>query len=370
MYFSCDKDLVLAEIAIAQEIISSRNTMSILSNVLLETESNKLKIRATDLKVSFETQIEVETKEPGSVTVFCDKFLGILKSLPGGEVNFKIHEDMMFYIRPVQGIKKINFKLKSIPSDKYPEIKEIAEETYFDLPQKELTDMISKTLFAVSNDESRYFMNGVYFEKVDKNLIMVATDGRRLSYISKAVDLSIENLKGVIIPPKILILIKKLSAAEGNISIAMGDNNLFVRFNRHKLSSNLIDAQFPNYDRVIPDKQEYLLIIDRQTLEEALRRVSILVEEKSRRILLTIQPGNLIISSSEGDIGMAKEEMPCQYDGPEMTIGVNYLYLMEPLREMDEEKVCFEFTEADKAISIKPMPEKDYFHIVMPMQSS
>jgi len=367
MKFSCEKEVILKEISIAQDIISSRNTVSILSNVLLETSENNLRIKATDLKVSFETNINVETKQAGSTTIFCDKLLGILRSLPEGEVDFDLRqEDMMLFIRPV--FQKIDFKLKSVPADKYPEIKEIKEDTYFELPQKEFMDMISKTLFAVSNDESRYFMNGVYFEKANGNLVMVATDGRRLSYIAKAVDIEPESIKGVIIPPKILHLVRKLSTGEGNIFIALGDNNLFIRFNQHKLTSNLIDAQFPNYERVIPEEQAQRFSVERQALQAALRRVSLLVEEKSRRILLNVQSGNLVVSSSEGDIGMAKEEMPCEYEGPEITLALNYVYLIDPLKEMETERVSLEFSEPDKAITLKPIPEKDFFHIIMPMQ--
>ena len=118
------------------------------------------------------------------------------------------------------------------------------------------------------------------------------------------------------------------------------DNNLFVRFNQHKISSSLIDAQFPNYQRVIPQSQEHRLIVERESLVAALRRVSLLVEEKSRRIQLTVQPGALVVSSSEGEIGMAKEEIPCEYEGPEMTLAVNYMYLLEPLREAAERTLC------------------------------
>lgn len=366
MHLSCEKDLLLKEIAIAQEIISSRNTLSILSNVMLEASESSLLIRATDLKVSFQTRIEVDTKIPGSVTVFCDKFLGILRSLPEGQVEIRMEEDSMIHIRPV--FQKIDFKLKAVPADKFPEIKEIPEESYFEFPQKDFLDMITKTLFAVSSDETRYFMNGVFFEKADSRLIMVATDGRRLSYIAKSVELALADFKGVIIPPKILHLVKKLAPGEGNLSIAIGDNNLFVSFNQHRISSTLIDAQFPNYERVIPQSQEHNLVVLRDSLQAALRRVSLLVEEKSRRIQLIIQPENLVISSSEGEIGSAREEIPCEYDGPELTIAANFMYLLEPLRESSEEKIRVEFTEADKAITLKPEPEKDYFHIVMPMQ--
>jgi len=366
MHFACERDVLLKEIAIAQEIISSRNTLSILSNVLLSCQDNLLIIKATDLKVSFQTQIEVENKASGSITVFCDKLLGIIRSLPEGEVEIKLEDDLMVSIRPV--FQKIDFNLKSVPSDKYPELKEIPDESYFEVPQSDFLDMISKTLFAVSSDETRYFMNGVYLEKTDSELIMVATDGRRLSYVSKKIDGSVPDFNGVIIPPKILHLIKKLAPGEGNLSLAVGDNNLFVRFNQHRVSSNLIDAQFPNYKRVIPEKQEHRLVVERDSLQAALRRVSLLVEEKSRRIQLGIEPSNLVVNSSEGEIGSAREEVSCEYDGPAMTIAANYLYLLDPLREAAEERIGLEFTEPDKAITLRPFPEKDYFHIVMPMQ--
>jgi DNA polymerase-3 subunit beta len=366
MNFACEKELIAREIAIAQEIIASRNTLSILSNVLLETRENLLTIRATDLKVSFQTEITVETKSPGSATVFCDKLLSVLRSLPEGEIELKLEDDMMLYIRPV--FQKIDFKLKSIPADKYPELKQVGEETFFEFPQKEFLDMVSKTLFAVSSDETRYFMNGVYFECIEGRLIMVATDGRRLSYISKDAELPFGDFKGIIIPPKILNLVRKLAPGEGNLRLAIADNNLFVRFNQHRISSSLIDAQFPNYRRVIPDRQDQHLTVERESLHAALRRVSLLVEEKSRRIHLTVQPGTLVVSSSEGEIGMAREEIPCEYEGPEMTLAVNFMYLLEPLREASEERFALEFTEPDKAISVRPDPEKDYFHIVMPMQ--
>ena len=143
---------------------------------------------------------------------------------------------------------------------------------------------------------------------------------------------------------------------------------MFVRFNQHRVSSNLIDAQFPNYKRVIPEKQEHRLVVERTSLQAALRRVSLLVEEKSRRIQLHMEASNLIVNSSEGEIGSASEEVVCEYEGPEMTIAANYMYLLEPLREAGEEKVSLEFSEPDRAVTLRPVPEQDYFHIVMPMQ--
>ena len=365
MKFIIERDVIIKEIQVAQEIISSRTNMSILSNVLLDARENELLIRATDLKVSFETTVPVDVQEPGTTTVFCDKFLGILRSLPSGEIEFEQSGNENFVIRPM--FKKIDFRLKSISAEKYPEIQVAADESYFDFPQEDLIEMISQTVFAVSDDETRYFMNGVYLEQVENSLVMVATDGRRLSYISKELENAPPNFSGVIIPPKVLTLVRKLASGEGPFSIAVTDKHVFFRFDNKRLSSALIEGQFPNYQRVIPEKQEHEIVINKEELEEALKRVSLLVE-KSRRIYINLSEDHLELKSEETEIGIASEEIGCTYQGPEATIALNYLYLVEPLRVIDSDEISFNFTEPNKAITIYSIPKENYFHIVMPMQ--
>lgn len=364
MNFICEKTLLLKEIAISQEIISSRNVMSILSNVLLEADNNTLTIKATDLKVGFEAKIPVSVISPGSTTIFCDKFLSILRSLPEGEVEFKQNEEKLVII---PSNKKIDFQLKSIPSDKFPELQKISDDSYFDIPQKDFIEMITHTAFAVSDDETRYFMNGVFFENEGGILNMVATDGRRLSFIKKELGPQIPEFNPVIIPPKILNLIKKLSSGEGMLSLAISDKSVFINFDNQKLISNLIEGQFPNYKRVIPEKQEFSILVDKNLFMDALKRVSLLVEQKSRRIYLNVSPSVIILSSEESEIGVAKEEISCDYDGPEFSIALNYLYMEEPLKVMHG-NLIIKFTEPNKAVTLFSDPEKDFFHIVMPMQ--
>ncbi|MEW5817362.1 MAG: DNA polymerase III subunit beta [Spirochaetota bacterium] len=365
MKFSCEKNPILKEIATAQDIISSRNVLSILSNVLLDVKESNLIIKATDLKVGFETKIPVLVTEAGSTTVYCDKFLNILRVLPDGEIDFE-QTDNRLIIKPKN--RRIDFQLKTIESDKFPEIKETMSGNYFQMPQKDLMDMISQTIFAVSDDETRYFMNGVFFEKHGQKVIMVATDGRRMSFVSKELDAQMEDFKGVIIPPKILNLIRKLSFGEGSISMAVTDKSIFFQFNNQKLSSNLIEGQFPNYKRVIPEKQEYQITVNRELLLEALKRVSLLVEQKSRRVYVSAGNDTLTLKAEESEIGQAQEEIACSYQGPDTNIAMNYLYLLEPVRVMEEGEICIKFSEPNKAITILSEPEKEYFHIVMPMQ--
>jgi DNA polymerase-3 subunit beta len=366
MKFTCSRDDILKEISIAQEVISSKNSLSVLSNVLLTASKGEVKLQATDLKVGFETSLPVEIVQEGTTTAFCDKLLNILRSLPEGDVELEQADPSMLRIRPLS--KKVNFQLRCIPSDKYPELARASDSMYFDFPQKDFIEMVSRTLFAVSDDETRYFMNGIYLEKRDDSLIMVATDGRRLSFISRKIPVRMENMKGVILPPKILTIVRKLSAGEGSLSLALTDKNVFIRLGATRLSSNLIDGQFPDYRRVIPDTQKYKSLVERKALEDALRRVSLLVEQKSRKVVFSLSDGVMTIMSKESELGVATEELPCEYHGPEMSFAVNCLYMSEPLREIASEQVSLEFSDVNKAITLRPVPDEGYTNIIMPMQ--
>jgi DNA polymerase-3 subunit beta len=304
--------------------------------------------------------------EKGATTVFGEKFIGILNSIPEGELEFS-QNDINIIIKPAA--KKIKFQLKTIASDKFPEFPVQDRENYFEMPVKEFKDMVLQTVFAVSDDETRYFMNGVFFEKTEDTIVMVATDGRRLAYIKKEAGTGIKDFSGVIIPPKILNTIMKRAGDEGLIALSITDKMIFINFGSYFLSSVLIEGQFPNYTRVIPESQSYSFSVNRLETLDALRRVSLLVEQKSRRIYLKITPGVATISSEESDIGNAHEEIPCKYDGEEVTIALNYRYIEEPFKIMNEEDISIHFTEATKAITIMPVPERDFFHIVMPMQT-
>lgn len=365
MKFTFDRDAMLKEVAIAQEIISTKNALSILSNVLFIAENNSLFIKATDLKVNFETKIPVEIEEEGTTTVFCDKFISILNSLPSGEIEFD-QKDINITIKPIS--KKVQFQLKSMASEKFPEFEPEENITYFDIPVEELKEMINQTIFAVSDDETRLFMNGVFFEKKEDNLILVATDGRRLAYCSKSICQGMELFNSAIVPPKILNIILKRAPSEGFISLFIADKKVFFKFGNYKFSSVLIGGQFPNYSRVIPETQAYKFEVEKKDLQEALKRVGLLVDKKTNRIYFNITPGNLTITSQGTEIGTAKEEIPCRYDGEDVSIALNYINVEEPMKVISEERLCFEFTEVMKAVTIRPEPAADYFHIIMPMQ--
>ena len=364
MKFICERSVLLKEISMAQEIIASKNVISLLSNIYLEAENESLVIKATDMKVNFETKVPVTVVEPGPAMVLGEKFLGILGSVPEGELEFECRENR---IKIKTSAKKANFQLKSMDSDKYPEFP-VSAANYFEMPVKHFKEMVIQTVFAVSDDETRYFMNGVYMEKNEGKIIMVATDGRRLAFAEKEAD-TIVDFSAVIVPPKILNIIVKRAGDEGLIALSVTDKIIFVRFGSYNFSSVLLEGQFPNYRRVIPEEQTKMLLVKRAEMIDALRRVSLLVEQKSNRVYLGIKPGIINIYSEEGEIGEAMEEIPCEYSGEETSLALNYRYIEEPLKAMGGDNVCVRFTNATKAITIAPEPKTDYFHIVMPMQS-
>jgi len=366
MKFTCNKEVILKEVSIAQEIIASKNAILILSNIYLEADNDRLIIKAKDLKVNFQTEVPVNVIEAGSTTVYGDKFLGVITSFPYDEIEFSQKENFVI-VKPTNK-NKPEYKLKCIASDKFPELP-VSTDQFFEMPIKDFREMIQQTVFAVSDDETRYFMNGVYMEKTENKIIMVATDGRRLAFISKAANDKIKDFSGVIIPPKILNTILKRSGDEGLVNISISDKIIFINFASYQFSSVLIEGMFPNYKKVIPESQEFSLSVQRNEMIDALRRVSLMVEKKSHRIYLGISSGKMSVSSEEGELGTVDDEIPCKYNGDDITIALNYRYLEEPFKIITDDEIRIRFNSAVKAITIEPLPEKDFFHIVMPMQS-
>jgi len=366
MKFTCNKEVILKEISIAQEIISSKNAILILSNIYLEADNDRLIIKARDMKVNFQTEIPVTVIEKGTAMVYGDKFLGIISTFPYDEIEFSQNENVAI-IKPTTQ-KKPEYKLKSMASEKFPEFP-VSSSPFFEMPIKDFKEMVQQSVFAVSDDETRYFMNGVFMEKSEGRVNMVATDGRRMAFVGKNAENKIDDFSGIIIPPKILNTVIKRSGDEGLINISINDKMIFINFASYQFSSVLIEGAFPNYKKVIPEKQDFSLSVNRDEMLNALRRVSLMVEKKSHRIYLGVSSGRMAVYSEESEIGTVDDEIPCKYDGDEITIALNYRYLEEPFKAMTDDEIKIRFSSATKAITIEPIPEKDFFHIVMPMQS-
>ena len=373
MKFTFDRDAMFKEIAIAQEIITNKSPVSILSNILVIAENNTLTIKATDSTVKLTTNIPVDIQEEGRTTIFCDKFMSILSSLPSGDIEF-IQEDVGVTIKPIA--KRFKAQLKSQAGDKFPEIGTSENVPFFELPSKEFKEMIKQTIFAVSDDKNRYFMTGVYFVKNGDELTMVATDGRRLSCVNKS-GFNVPDFQPAIVPTKILGCILKNAPDEGNIQVAVIDKSIFVKFANVEFSSVLIDGQFPNYKKVIPENLSKSIMVNKADLDAALKRTTIMVDKKVSRIIFKISSGELKLISPESDNGSADEIIPCRYDGQNISMALNFTYVTEPLKVIESENVVFDFNineeqsgeEANitKAVIMRGEPAKDYIHVIMPM---
>ncbi len=367
MKFRFDRNAMISEIAIAQEIISTKNALSVLSNVLFIAENNTLFIKATDIKVNFQTKIPVDIEEEGSTTVLCDKFMGILNSLPEGEIEFSLQEKDNLVVALIKH-STINrkYNLNCMSKDKFPEIAVAEKVSFFEVSSKEFKQMISQTSFAVSEDETRYFLNGVFFEKKDDKLILVATDGRRLAYSEKSLLAGVIDFPSAIVHPKVLNIVAKHASDEGMINVAIVDKMIFFNFGNYEFSATLIDGQFPNYTKVIPTNQANKFTVQKSEFVDALKSISIMLD-KTGRISLNLEPGKLIINAKSIDWGDAKSEIPCEYAGEPISYAMNYRHIESPLKVMDSERITFEFTEVLKPVTLRPEPAADYFNIVMPM---
>ena len=373
MKFTFDRDAMIKEISIAQEIITNKSPISILSNILVIAEKNSLVIKATDSTVKFTTTIPVDIQEEGRTTIFCDKFMSILSSLPSGDVEFEQNESEVV-IKPIA--KRVKFKLKSLASDKFPEIGTSENVPFFELPAKDFKEMVRQTIFAVSDDKNRYFMTGIYFVKNGDVLTMVATDGRRLSCVNKS-GFSVPDFQPAIVPIKILNCILKNAPDEGNISIAVIDKSIFAKFSNLEFSSVLIDGQYPNYQKVIPENLSQSIMVNKADLDAALKRTTIMVDKKVSRIIFKISSGELKLISPESENGSADEIIPCRYDGQDISMALNFTYITEPLKVIDSENVVFDFNINEgqseeeavitKAVIMRSEPAADYIHVIMPM---
>lgn len=367
MKFIISCSLIKPEIELATNFSSARNSLSISSNVLFENSNDTLTIKATDGKLGFISSIPVQTIVPGSTTVFCDKLVAVLKNIPDVDLEFS-GENGKLTIRPVDKNNNINVNIKTTDASKYPSLLLVPETDFFSLTQKEVSEMIDKTSFAVGEESSRIFLTGVFMEKRDDKLVMVATDGRRLAYIAKQFEQVIPEFKGAIIPTKFLFQLKNLLSDEGVFSMAVTEDEIFAQIGQRTIYSSLINGNYPNYDRVIPKSFQYECKMKKKDMEDAINLISVLVEAKSKRIFIDINTDGVMLSSENADFGDSKQIIPCSYNGPESKISFNYNLLSTPIKKLDSDFFKISFNNTASAMAIFPEPEKDYLFVLMPMQ--
>ncbi len=368
MKIICSKESLLRILGVAENVISTRNSISILSNILIETLDNKLRISACETKLSFFAEIGVDVIEPGSGSVHCDKLYSIARKLPGEEIVIEIDENHQLTIKP-NGRDNICYTLKGIDAEKFPPIKKFDDIQYFPLKQEILLDMIKRAAIAISHSDNRKFVSGVYFERKDDSIIMVATDGKRLSFIKKNVKISSILDKGIFIPPKILTETLKLCTGNGDVQIALSDKNIYIKIDNFNFISNLIEASFPPYEKVIPDDQTKFFIIDRGLFYDSLDRISQISDKESHKITLSLSGKTMSIYTEDIIIGSGKEIIPVDYNDEDCKFFLNYAFIIDFLNVIKKDKVVFEFKGPESIVTVKEQGNDDFIYVMMPMSS-
>jgi DNA polymerase-3 subunit beta len=368
MKFTVPKNKILSSVQNVMNAVPTRTTLPILSNLFLDVTNSKLTLAATDLDVSVIETLSISSAKKGALTIPARTFHEILRELPECDVEIHVGENRM-ELRADRG----SYKLSGIPAEEYPKLPTINVAKEIKIAGGDLQKMIKKSIFAVSSDETRPALNGVLWHTSGNQMQMVATDGHRLAKIS----LKNTKLKGlhddVIIPPKALGLLSKLiEDEEKEIGIIFGENNIIFNLGDTVLASRLIEGPYPNYEQVIPKDAEKKVVINKEFLIGAVRRMSILANTLTHQVKFSLKKDELELSSANFDLGgEAKESLPCDYVGEPMDVGYNASYVLDILKQLDGDEVVFELgspVSAGKVHSSDKNEGEDYLCLLMPLR--
>jgi len=358
----------------SQGIVEKKSTMPILSHVLLEARKDTLVVSATDLDlaVSSEHTEGCEVLKEGALAVSARHLFDIVRSLPEQQVSLKKAHNNYLELRSGPS----EFRIVGLPAEDFPALPRFEKVPFGDVDPKLLLDMVERTFFAVSTDETRYNLNGVYFEPSADALRLVATDGHRLSLVERKVGGSFGLKRGVILPKKGLQELRKLlgEAAEGaepgETKLGFVENSAIVRRPGVTLSMRLIEGLFPDYRQVVPKATERAVKLGRDRFQETLRRISLLSTDKAHAVKLEIAKGMLRVTSQNPDLGEAKEEVPVDYDGDALKIGFNARYILDVLGVLQSKDVSFELADDLSPGVLRGTDEADqgFTAVVMPMR--
>ncbi|MBT4760194.1 MAG: DNA polymerase III subunit beta [Bdellovibrionaceae bacterium] len=355
----------------AQNIVEKRNNMPVLINILMETKNNELKIFATDLEVSLIDKTKVITEKEGQVVVNAKSLFDLIKELDDGEIQLEKQSNSWLKIKQGKSV----FNIVGIKIEEYPIFPKYTTKQFTKVESGSFLEMIDKTLYGVSTDETRHHLNGVYFEnnlsKQNKVFRMVATDGHRLCMVDRDPDIKNEEPKsGVIIPKKGLNEIRKLlETIDGEFEIAIEGAQLIVKHEPTTLMIRLIDGVYPDYTQLIPQNLNENIKIEKEKLMSILKRVSLLSNQKSKGVTLNINKGKLEITSYNPELGDAQEEIPVNYSGDPIKIGFNAKYILDVLSSIKEEKeIVLSVKDNVSPGIIQPEGDKRYKCVIMPMR--
>ncbi|MFA5063047.1 MAG: DNA polymerase III subunit beta [Candidatus Omnitrophota bacterium] len=363
MKFKVAKDVLLSGIQTVQNVITTKATLPILSNILIETQQGSLRLTATDLDIGISCVIPVDIQEQGAITIPAKRFSDIIKELPIDGVSVTTKKNNQVNIET----ELCQFKIMGLAREEFPKLPEFKDKEVIKLEQALLKQMLSLTSFAVSIDESRYILNGILFKINKNNLTLVATDGKRLAIIEKKLNYVSERDVNIIVPIKTIHELNRNLKEDGELSLILGSNQVLFDLGNIIVISRLIEGEFPDYKQVIPSVSENKVRVEREQFLLAVKRAALLSTPDYQAVKLEIFKNKLVVSKSTPDVGESREELDVVYSGKELAIGFNPSYLIDVLKNLNEENVDLELTDTEKPGVIRI---NGYVYIVLPMRLS
>ena len=367
MDFVITKENLLRELQAMQGIVEKKSTIPILSNILINATKGQLELLATDLEVGIRTSCEAAVAKPGSVTLSARRLFDIVRLLPEAEVRVKGEEGNWVVIT----CQKARFRIVGLPREDFPAVPEFDFAKGIAIERPLLADMIGKVLFAITTDETRIQLNGALMILDKRHLILVSTDGHRLSYVSGRLEKgSSESKIEIIVPRKTLQELTRIGEGQDEVIFGQKDNHVFFKAGRAVLTSVTVAGKFPDYEKVIPEGNDKLLKLESTAFGDVVRRVALLSSERSRAVKFALGAGTVEISSSNPEVGEAAEALEIDYNGPALEVGFNAKYLLDLLQAMGPGLLIMALKDDATQGLLRPvgMEGRDYRYVVMPMR--
>jgi len=368
MEFTISKLDLVRELSLSQGVVEKRTTIPILSNILLEASDDKLRLTATDLELGIQSSCPAQVKRAGTGTLPARRLLDYVRLLPDADVSVKFGEN--HWAQLVCG--KSRTRMAGMSRESYPELPQMPD-TVSEFPAGVLANLIGRTIFAISLEESRFTLNGAQFILKPNGMTLVATDGHRLAYVEHPMDLGAAASARALLPRKAMTELIRLAQETGDATIqfAATENHLFFRIGHRLLLSRKLTGTFPDFDRVLPREHPHTFSMNRDELRAAIERVAQFSDERSHAVRVQLAPGEMKVHSSLSETGESEESLSANYDGPEMEIGFNAHYLVDFLRAIHEAEAQILVKDSTSAGEFRPAGEKvdyNYRYVVMPMR--
>lgn len=361
MKFKVEKSRLITAIQTVQNVITTKSALPILSNILIEAQNDNLKLTATDLDIGITCVIPVDIQEAGAITIPAKRFSDIVKEFPVEMVNISTKKNNQVTIDS----EMCQFKIMGLTKEEFPKLPEFKDQKVIKINQADFKQMLSLTAFAVSLDETRYVLNGILF-KINKGLFtLVSTDGKRLAVAEKKLIIETDAEINMIVPLKTIQELNRNLKDDGELSLMVSSNQALFDLGTIGIVSRLIEGQFPDYKQVVPPVAENKMKVERNQLLLAVKRAALLATPDYQAVKLEVFKNKLVISKSTPDVGEFHEELPVEYQGKELVIGFNPVYLIDILKNLNDETVNLEMVDGEKPGVIRL---SGYVYIVLPMR--